>query len=433
MKRLEVLLSKGLEIKGEYKDVKEVISDVKEFSGIANFTNSDDIKASIELKNAKVVDFEGTFIDSKDDGFVIISEFDSMLYPSGEIKDTSSILSKVKKKGLSVVRGDVVNITDNINKDGVHLYCNAITRKSVSDIGVVLQVDEDWCVVSIDGRSFAVPKFCITVNDSFWGKKLSKMVDYTIEKSGEINIGGMLYPEVDEKAEYVEYISPSRIPRFKDNFWDKELRNKYGTKKKIRKALMPMFNCSDEQVDELILMYGGIEIPVTILEGEEINQVFNRENYSNKGTIGSSCMGDKGDLFEIYRDNAKCAIIKSGGKIILRAILWEAHKPDGTPVKFMDRIYSADTKQENIIKAWAIKNGYHHLARQSYSTRDAISPEGKEVSMAGWYVDLKKDKYSKYPYLDTFYYMFSNRLYVNTRGRELKSTTGDSSSAHFSS
>jgi hypothetical protein len=87
-----------------------------------------------------------------------------------------------------------------------------------------------------------------------------------------------------------------------------------------------------------------------LVEGDDIEHWYWYENYKeNSGTLGSSCMAQKRNLFSIYTQNqdvCKMLILKEDDKIIGRALVWKLAsikhmRKDIEGVEyFMDRQYT---------------------------------------------------------------------------------------------
>jgi hypothetical protein len=138
------------------------------------------------------------------------------------------------------------------------------------------------------------------------------------------------------------------------------------------------------------------------VEGDDIVKYYNEDSYSrsNTASLGGSCMrySSCSDYIEFYaRNKVKMAILLDNDELLIgRAILWEADC--GT--KIMDRIYGNDIVVDKF-KSYAIKNGYIHKARQSYSDNDEwVGPDG-EFSK---YYSVTVNNIRKMPYMDTFKY-----------------------------
>lgn len=67
---------------------------------------------------------------------------------------------------------------------------------------------------------------------------------------------------------------------------------------------------------------------IDIVRGKDIKYWYNRKNYLYKelGTLGSSCMANENDYFDIYTDNpdtCSLLILKENDKLVARALVWK--------------------------------------------------------------------------------------------------------------
>jgi len=148
-----------------------------------------------------------------------------------------------------------------------------------------------------------------------------------------------------------------------------------------------------------------------LVEGEDIEFWYNSENYKEKsGTLGSSCMAQKRNLFGIYTQNqdvCKMLILKEDDKIIGRALVWKLAsikhmREDIEGVEyFMDRQYTIKVSDVQKFRNYAKEKGWSYKSynnHHSYSTV-TINEEIKNVDMT---VQVKDKDYNRYPYMDTF-------------------------------
>ena len=148
-----------------------------------------------------------------------------------------------------------------------------------------------------------------------------------------------------------------------------------------------------------------------LVEGEDIEFWYNSENYKEKsGTLGSSCMAQKRNLFGIYTQNqdvCKMLILKEDDKIIGRALVWKLAsikhmREDIEGVEyFMDRQYTIKESDVQKFRNYAKEKGWSYKSynnHHSYSTV-TINEEIKNVDMT---VQVKDKDYNRYPYMDTF-------------------------------
>ena len=163
-----------------------------------------------------------------------------------------------------------------------------------------------------------------------------------------------------------------------------------------------------------------------LVEGDDIEFWYNSDNYKEKsGTLGSSCMAQKRNLFGIYTQNqdvCKMLILKEDDKIIGRALVWKLKSlnisKDEDPGFFMDRQYTIKESDVQKFRNYAIDKGW---AYKSYNNHHSfgtinINGENRNVLMS---VQVKDKDYNRYPYMDTFRrYDVSNGILHNDDEQE---------------
>ena len=158
-----------------------------------------------------------------------------------------------------------------------------------------------------------------------------------------------------------------------------------------------------------------------LVEGEDIEFWYNSDNYKeNSGTLGSSCMAQKRNLFSIYTQNqdvCKMLILKEDDKIIGRALVWKLKSlnvsKDEDPGFFMDRQYTIKESDVQKFRNYAIDKGWSYKSYNNHHSFGTININGddKNVSMS---VQVKDKDYGRYPYMDTFRrYDVSNGVLYN--------------------
>jgi hypothetical protein len=171
-----------------------------------------------------------------------------------------------------------------------------------------------------------------------------------------------------------------------------------------------------------------------LVEGEDIEHWYWYENYKEKsGTLGSSCMSQKRNLFGIYTQNqdvCKLLILKEDDKIIGRALIWKLAsikhmRKDVEGVEyFMDRQYTIKDSDVQKFRNYANEQGWCYKTynnHHSYSTV-TINEEVKNVDMT---VQVKDKDYNRYPYMDTFRrYDVSNGILHNDEEQDEESYEG---------
>lgn len=279
-------------------------------------------------------------------------------------------------------------------------------RKLSTDKGVVKSASKSHTYVLIDGFIFTVRTCDVTDISHTFPDGLRNLI-----RSGfQINIPEYLNnPEV--KDGNIEYTPAGK---------DSSIRQA----KKARRVISDMLlydNCNSFLIETLFTyVTDHNNIPIEILEGENIYDVFVPDNIVNSGNLARSCMMDKpADFFQIYAENAKCVIMKDEkGKIMIRAMLWDDCIYDSTTdekldIKLIDRVYTANDNLLTIFLMWAKSNGYHTLQNQTYSEVRYVGPETSLAKEMPIYVKLKRNvsEYKNTPYIDTFHIGLGDRLY----------------------
>ncbi|MGL6023181.1 MAG: hypothetical protein ACRC0F_01050, partial [Cetobacterium sp.] len=288
--------------------------------------------------------------------------------------------------------------------------------------GVFISCDDGICSVYAGNKLIRVPSICIKkLDSSLIGKTMKKVYEYVaVAKKKKVIISDeFLYPEITDDGTYITYITPDRLNRFDGDFWNEQLRERFGTKKKSRGVMARLFENSEEYSEEIIMNFSNSPLNVEFLEGEKVYDVFKSSNIIKNDTLGNSCMLDKNmSFFDFYRDNCKILVVKDDNrKIIARAITWDLYK-DGkkTKHKLIDRIYVSNTSLLPVIKSWAMRNGYSTLRNQSMGQNYAVDKNGREFCLSPYHVKIKQlneNTYENFPYIDTFYLIAGERAYCN--------------------
>lgn len=137
-------------------------------------------------------------------------------------------------------------------------------------------------------------------------------------------------------------------------------------------------------------------LKIQIVQGEDIRKWYWKKYYhplSVNSSLGKSCMAGKEcqDFFNIYVENPEvCQLIimlDEKDQLICRALLWTDEKGR----KIVDRIYYMNLHLERSLINWVKKNIPDATI---YGEDTRIFSERS--------IQLKKWKFDKYPYLDTF-------------------------------
>lgn len=225
------------------------------------------------------------------------------------------------------------------------------------------------------------------------------------------------YLSCGDKNDELEFIPTSKIKEddYSNIFYDKKYVTRQSAKigRVVRRLLEDNdIKFSDKELEEFVNEYKQFwdcyrgDVTIQVVEGRDIIKWYLSDNYSTKttvrmsGTLGKSCMGghSQQQYLKIYEENPEvCKMIiqkDAAGKLISRALFWKLDPKPGQEAKYyLDRIYYTFDHQVRIIKNWFLKNidksGKHYTVRDERDNRNLS-------------VSVKKFKYQRYPYMDTF-------------------------------
>lgn len=200
-------------------------------------------------------------------------------------------------------------------------------------------------------------------------------------------------------------------------------------------------NQIEDFVNELKAVQDKLKEKIEMVSGDEIAKWYKSENCHSGGSLSNSCMLNK-DFFDIYTqnpENVNLLIMKSGDKIVARALVWRVKtvSPQLGFTYYMDRVYSVRDHQVKVMMAFAEKQGWACRIPGGVYERGIIY-QGKSYKDVKMSVQIKKLKYETYPYMDTFsrYDYVTGELWNDvdknkkTRGHILTSTQGDFSKGY---
>jgi hypothetical protein len=190
-------------------------------------------------------------------------------------------------------------------------------------------------------------------------------------------------------------------------------RNEVGLGRFVNKLFPGKYN--SKQIEEFINSFKAILEKAgeyfELVEGEDIEFWYNSENYKEKsGTLGSSCMAQKRNLFGIYTQNqdvCKMLILKEDDKIIGRALIWklESIRSLGKPVEgveyFMDRQYTIKESDVQKFRNYAKEQGWCYKSYNNHHSYSTVNIDGEDRNV-GMTIKVKDKDYNRYPYMDTF-------------------------------
>jgi hypothetical protein len=193
----------------------------------------------------------------------------------------------------------------------------------------------------------------------------------------------------------------------------KKSRNEVGLGRFVNKLFPGKYN--SKQVEEFVNSFkASLEKAgeyFDLVEGDDIDFWYKSKNYKeNSGTLGSSCMAQKSNLFDIYTQNqdvCKMLILKEDDKIIGRALVWklESIRSLGKPVEgveyFMDRQYTIKESDVQKFRNYAKEQGWCYKSYNNHHSYSTVNIDGEDRNV-GMTIKVKDKDYNRYPYMDTF-------------------------------
>lgn len=227
----------------------------------------------------------------------------------------------------------------------------------------------------------------------------------------------------NDDAAMLSYLTPERIEYLKSTtqdfqfeVWNSKRRYRARPAAVVTKILDSISGRDIEIFNNLFKSALGLtKFEFMVVSGYDIRHWYHYSNAENSGSLGASCMKHDfcQDLLGIYVDNPDIikmlVMIDYKKKLIGRALLWETEE-----AKVMDRIYTANDEELSYhFKLWAQKNGYIYKTAQKWNNTLFFEEAGK-TAKRHFAVKLKRWRYSKFPYLDTFKFLdYTNGIICN--------------------
>ena len=193
-----------------------------------------------------------------------------------------------------------------------------------------------------------------------------------------------------------------------DGEWSREGRQTGRAGKVIRKLFTPralrMFKDSDfESFTNQYKASFADDFKIEIWDRHKIKDVYDMDIIDGDGTLNNSCMNGDSDYLDIYEECERLRIVvilNPEGKLAARALLWTI----SDDVVFMDRFYVAHDYLFDMMRNFAIDNGFYYKRDfKSYDSKThMICPDG-ECKDFRWTI-LTNTSCDAYPYIDTFSY-----------------------------
>lgn len=188
--------------------------------------------------------------------------------------------------------------------------------------------------------------------------------------------------DTTDKADMVSFTMNNKVPEEWDSEYDAGLPYSMGrSEMKIGKLVKYIinvlntsfgatkFSVSDSELEAFVNAYKASEsssnMEFRLVKGEEIAKYYNNQKYlSDKGSLGSSCMAEKGKkTFKLYTQNeTKVQLLilvdKETDQISGRALVWKLKNSPCESNFFMDRVYSNNDSDVIKFKKFANEKGF---------------------------------------------------------------------------
>ena len=241
--------------------------------------------------------------------------------------------------------------------------------------------------------------------------------------------------DTTDKADMVSFTMNNKVPEEWDSEYDAGLPYSMGrSEMKIGKLVKYIinvlntssgattfrkkgkFSVSDSELEAFVNAYKASEsssnMEFRLVKGEEIAKYYNNERYlSDKGSLGSSCMAEKGKkTFKLYTQNeTKVQLLilvdKETDQISGRALVWKLKNSPCESNFFMDRVYSNNDSDVIKFKKFANENRFLYKKYMNSHTKSNVEfvYGGKDV-YGEITVKLNGDV-DKAPFVDTLCFL----------------------------
>jgi hypothetical protein len=147
-----------------------------------------------------------------------------------------------------------------------------------------------------------------------------------------------------------------------------------------------------------------------LVSGPEIAKYYKIENITQSpgSEISKSCMvGKPNNTFDIYTQNpdtVSLLIRKEGDKISARALVWKLSEP--SDCIYLDRIYSVGSRSKEL-------GVFLIFLENKFIGKKIFFHEQPNQNHGNFRVELKKCLFEKYPYLDSFKYLYLEYMQID--------------------
>lgn len=230
--------------------------------------------------------------------------------------------------------------------------------------------------------------------------------------------------KLSDKNDQVEFISNNQYIKLTNELDPETIFKRKGNSTSIGRLVRSILTdndikVTDKEIEEFVNQFKAkydakFNLKETIQEvsGEEIIKWYNESNYATvtKTELGNSCMRYNSceRFFGIYSENPDvCKLIiylDVNKKLLARALFWKVEYSSKKYDYFLDRVYTTNSSDRNIITDWVKSKYSDKLIGSYYESNGSIS------------VQLKTWSFDYYPYVDSLYYLYSSNGVLSNNG-----------------
>ena len=278
------------------------------------------------------------------------------------------------------------------------------------------------------------------------GDPVAKFLYSLVSKDIKTNAN---YLKVSDKNDDLKFVNDTQVKRFIDAGQDPFDRASNIAKigRTVRQILTSNgISVTDQQIEKFVNSYKNEwdrkykkeSEGFNLISGEDIRNWYLEEKYvPGGGTLNNSCMRyrETQEFLDIYTNNPEVCqlliLVDNSNRLLGRALLWKLIDGTGKSPYYLDRIYTRFDSDSAKFVEW-----FEDFIKTTDRTKISSHYLGQT---SGSRVQLKKWKFKKYPYMDTFGILnYEDGVLVTYEGQDdkklqfhIQNTGGDASVPNF--
>jgi hypothetical protein len=278
------------------------------------------------------------------------------------------------------------------------------------------------------------------------GDPVAKFLYSLVSKDIKTNAN---YLKLSDKNDDLKFVNDTQVKRFIDAGQDpfERANNIAKIGRTVRQILTSNgISVTDQQIEKFVNSYKNEwdrkykkeSEGFNLISGEDIRNWYLEEKYVyGGGTLNNSCMRyrETQEFLDIYTNNPEVCqlliLVDNSNRLLGRALLWKLVDGTGKTPYYLDRIYTRfDSDAEKFVE-W-----FENFIKITDRTKISSHYLGQTT---GCRVQLKKWKFKKYPYMDTFGILnYEDGVLATYEGQDdkklqfhIQNTGGDASVPNF--